>query len=197
MLIIRAIGCCSTLCSILYGPKDCSPPGISVHGDFPGKNTGVGAFPSPGIFLTQELDPCLLHWQADSSSLSHQGSPITNETPLFSCQSLFSLESDLFCMQANHKTVYLEKNEIEFLYTSFIVWFLVVPKVLFSLVYAPKFLQNSCWQELAYFEKDDCDVFNCLNLLSWGDWRNWKHVFLQSRFLYLDAYCLTVFAEDT
>ena len=103
-----------------------------------------GAFPSPGIFLTQELDPCLLHWQADSSSLSHQGSPITNEIPLFSCQSLFSLESDLFCMQANHKTVYLEKNEIEFLYNSSIVWILVVPKVLFSLVYAPKFLQNRC-----------------------------------------------------
>ena len=29
---------CSTLCN----PMDCSPPGSSVHGDFPGKNTGVG-----------------------------------------------------------------------------------------------------------------------------------------------------------
>ena len=58
-----------------------------------------------GIFLTQESNPYLLHWQGDCLPLSHQGSPITNETPLFSCQSLFSLESDLFCMQANHKTV--------------------------------------------------------------------------------------------
>ena len=29
---------CPTLC----GPMDCSPPGSSVHGDSPGKNTGVG-----------------------------------------------------------------------------------------------------------------------------------------------------------
>ena len=29
---------CLTLCD----PMDCSPPGFSVHGDFPGKNTGVG-----------------------------------------------------------------------------------------------------------------------------------------------------------
>ena len=29
---------CLTLCN----PVDCSPPGSSVHGDFPGMNTGVG-----------------------------------------------------------------------------------------------------------------------------------------------------------
>ena len=29
---------CPTLCD----PTDCSPPGSSVHGDSPGKNTGVG-----------------------------------------------------------------------------------------------------------------------------------------------------------
>ena len=29
---------CPTLCD----PKDCSPPGSSIPGDFPGKNTGVG-----------------------------------------------------------------------------------------------------------------------------------------------------------
>ena len=28
-----------------------------------------------GIFLTQGLNPCLLHWQVDSSPLSHQGRP--------------------------------------------------------------------------------------------------------------------------
>ena len=28
-----------------------------------------------GIFLTQGLNPHLLHWQVDSLSLSHQGSP--------------------------------------------------------------------------------------------------------------------------
>ena len=30
---------CPTLCD----PMDCSPPGSSVHGDSPGKNTGVGS----------------------------------------------------------------------------------------------------------------------------------------------------------
>ena len=29
---------CLTLCDAM----DCSPPGSSVHGDYPGKNTGVG-----------------------------------------------------------------------------------------------------------------------------------------------------------
>ena len=29
-------------CPTLGNPKDCSPPGSSVHGDSPGKNAGVG-----------------------------------------------------------------------------------------------------------------------------------------------------------
>ena len=49
---------------------DCSPPGSSVHGDSPDKNTGVGChFLLQGIFLTQRLNPGLLrcrkilyHW---------------------------------------------------------------------------------------------------------------------------------------
>ena len=49
---------CPTLCE----PMDCSLPGSSVHGIFPGKNTGVGChFLLQGIFLTQELNPGLLH----------------------------------------------------------------------------------------------------------------------------------------
>ena len=32
-------------------------------------------FPSLGIFLTQGLNLCLLHWQAESLPLSHLGSP--------------------------------------------------------------------------------------------------------------------------
>ena len=34
----KSLQSCSTLCD----PVDCSPPGSSVHGDSPGKNTGVG-----------------------------------------------------------------------------------------------------------------------------------------------------------
>ena len=54
---------CSTLCN----PVDCSPPGSSVHGDSPGKNTRVGCHALlQGIFLAQGLNPHLshlLHWQ--------------------------------------------------------------------------------------------------------------------------------------
>ena len=49
-----------TLCD----PLDCSPAGSSVHGDSPGKNTGVGCHSLlQGIFLTQELNTGLLHWR--------------------------------------------------------------------------------------------------------------------------------------
>ena len=44
--------------------------------DFPAKNTGVGSnFFLQGIFPTQGLNPRLLHWQADSLPLRHQGFP--------------------------------------------------------------------------------------------------------------------------
>ena len=48
----------STLCN----PMDCSPPGSSVHGVVPGKNTGAGChFPCQGVFPTQGPNPSLLH----------------------------------------------------------------------------------------------------------------------------------------
>ena len=59
---------CSTLCD----PLDCSLPDSSVHGIFPGKNTGVGChFFLQEIFLIQSLNLHFLQWQAGSSSLSH------------------------------------------------------------------------------------------------------------------------------
>ena len=54
---------------------DCSPSGSSVHGDSPGKNTGVGChFLLQGIFLTQGLNPGLLHCRQMLYPLSHQES---------------------------------------------------------------------------------------------------------------------------
>ena len=45
---------CPTLCNPMY----CSPPGSSVHGDSPGKNTGVGCHALlQGVFPTQGLNP--------------------------------------------------------------------------------------------------------------------------------------------
>ena len=49
---------CPTLCN----PMDCSPPGSSVLGTFPGRNTGVSSHALlQGIFPTQESNTCLLH----------------------------------------------------------------------------------------------------------------------------------------
>ena len=57
----------SAKCPTLCNPLDCSPPGSSVHGDSPGKITGVGChallqgnLPNPGI---EPRSPAL---QADS-----------------------------------------------------------------------------------------------------------------------------------
>ena len=52
---------------------DYRPPGSCVH-DSPGKNTEAGCnFLLQGIFSTQGLNLHLLHWQAGSLPLSHQG----------------------------------------------------------------------------------------------------------------------------
>ena len=48
------------LCLTLCDPMDCSPPGSSVHGDSPGKNTGVGFYALlQGIFSIQGSNPGL------------------------------------------------------------------------------------------------------------------------------------------
>ena len=59
-------------------PHGLQPARLFCSWNFPGKNTGVSChFLFEGIFLTQGSNLCLLHWQADSSSLSHPGSPHT------------------------------------------------------------------------------------------------------------------------
>ena len=53
-------------------PHGLEPPGSSVHGDFQGKNTGVGCHALlQGIFPTQGSNPGLPHCRC----LSHQGNP--------------------------------------------------------------------------------------------------------------------------
>ena len=50
------------LCLTLCNPMDCSPPGSCVHGDSPGKNTGMGCHGLlQGIFPTQGSNPCVHH----------------------------------------------------------------------------------------------------------------------------------------
>ena len=56
---------------------DCRPTGSSVHGDSPGKNTGVGCHALlQGIFPTQGLFPGLQHCRQILYHLIHQGSPL-------------------------------------------------------------------------------------------------------------------------
>ena len=63
------------LCLTLCTPMDCRPPGSSVHAASPGKNTRVGCHDLlQGIFLTQQLNPGLLHCRWILYHLSHQGS---------------------------------------------------------------------------------------------------------------------------
>ena len=63
---------CLTLCN----PMGCSPPGSSVYGDSPGKNTGVGCHAlHQGIFPTQGLNPDLPYCRQIPYHLSHQRSP--------------------------------------------------------------------------------------------------------------------------
>ena len=62
------------LCPTLCNPMDCSLLGSSVHGDSPGKNSGVGCHALfQGIFPTQGSNPGLLHCRQILYCLSHQG----------------------------------------------------------------------------------------------------------------------------
>ena len=63
-------------CPAVCDPMDCSPPGSSVHGDSPGKNTEVGChfllqgdLPDPGI------EPGSLARQADALPSELLGKP--------------------------------------------------------------------------------------------------------------------------
>ena len=55
----KSLQSCLTLCN----PVNCSPPGSSVHGDFPGKNTGVGrhAVLQRCVSMNGFSEPRLLH----------------------------------------------------------------------------------------------------------------------------------------
>ena len=62
---------CLTLCH----PMNYSPPCFSVHGDSPGKDTGMGCHALfQGIFPTQGSNPGLQHCRWILCRLSHQGS---------------------------------------------------------------------------------------------------------------------------
>ena len=68
----KSLQSCLTLCD----PMAYSLPGSSVHGDSPGKNTGVGCHVLlQVIFPTQGSNPGLPHCRQILNHLSHQGGP--------------------------------------------------------------------------------------------------------------------------
>ena len=67
-VLCLVIQSCVTLCHFM----DCSPPGSSVHGDSPGKKTGVGCHALlQGILPTQGLNSGLPHCRHILPHLSH------------------------------------------------------------------------------------------------------------------------------
>ena len=83
---LRALCCCSVvqLCPPLCDPMDCSPPGSSVHVVLQARILEWVAIPfSRGVFLTQGLNPRLLHWQADFFTIELPGEPPNHFEPRF------------------------------------------------------------------------------------------------------------------
>ena len=78
---VLSLQSCPTLCD----PMDCSPPGSSVHGDSPGKDTRVSCHVLfQGIFPIQGSNPyllCLLHGRVDSLPLAPPGKPLKAPGP--------------------------------------------------------------------------------------------------------------------
>ena len=88
-------------CLTLGNPMDCSPPGSSLHGDSPGKNTGVGChFLLQGIFPTPGSNPCSYisciggcfttstTWEAQTEDPPIQFNSISMPTPTPQCKIL-------------------------------------------------------------------------------------------------------------
>ena len=77
--IYRERCACMLSCSVVFDSllhHELQSARLLCPWDFPGKNTGVGCHALlQRVSLIQESNLCLLHWQADSLSLSHQASP--------------------------------------------------------------------------------------------------------------------------
>ena len=70
------------LCPTVCNPMDCSPPGSSVQGETPGKNTTVGCHGLlQGVFPTPGLNPGLPHRRQILYCLSHQGMLVDKNWP--------------------------------------------------------------------------------------------------------------------
>ena len=113
--------CCAKLpqlCLTLqtYGPQ---PAMLLCPGGFPGKNTGDGChFLLQGIFLTQGLNLCLLHWQASSLPLTPPGKPQDfQQVPEFTFYPhpvIYMIIYDSFQAQAGRVLFFFSSNQVSF-----------------------------------------------------------------------------------
>ena len=76
--LVAEHGFYSTLASVVVacGLMSCGSPPLEHRLNSCGH--GLSCSLASGISLDQKSNPCLLHWQADSLPLSHQGSPLTD-----------------------------------------------------------------------------------------------------------------------
>ena len=72
----------SHFCPTLCNPMACSPPGSSVHGDSPGKNTGRLPCPPPGDLPHPGIKPTSPTLQANSLSSESPGKSSQSGSPL-------------------------------------------------------------------------------------------------------------------
>ena len=98
--MVVAVVLVARLCPTLCDPTDCSPPGSSVHGDSPGKNTGVGCHALlQEIFPTQGLNLGLLHCRQILYCLSYREDlPTTVTIYQIPFIPLATLKDDLVCL---------------------------------------------------------------------------------------------------
>ena len=72
LMRVKICTCVFSVMSESATPHGLQPANLLCPWSFPDKNAEVGShFFLQGIFPTQGLNPCLLHWQANSVSLCH------------------------------------------------------------------------------------------------------------------------------
>ena len=72
LMRVKICTCVFSVMSESATPHGLQPANLLCPWSFPDKNAEVGShFFLQGIFPTQGLNPCLLHWQANSLSLCH------------------------------------------------------------------------------------------------------------------------------
>ena len=109
--------CCAVLCLVaqscltLCNPMDCGPPGSSIHGDPPGKNTGVGCHAClQGIFPIQGWNPGLLYCRRILYRLSHQGSLVTDNIIILSTTTTIIISTTIKVTFIEHLCVFVSAS---------------------------------------------------------------------------------------